>query len=379
MAIQKPYGVSIKNQIIDASQAYTIKWKTSGDTSSSFSIDVFKNIDGSSAWSLPRNYSFANSYTIPAQFVPNGWDYKLRVTVYDAIGNLAHSDYVIFTASSSPTITVDPIDTVTNHSYLFTGHYFQAENELLQSYTVNLYDSNKGLVGTSGILTDGLVQYLFDLLVTGFTYYVEFIVVSTKGLSTSSGLISFNVNYINPYLNMKLQGENIPDSAGIQLSWETIQIIGKTTSDPVYLNNEELDVVYGKVYFDEGFSIDNNFNLKMWFKEMITNVDLIHLKGSNGDLRVQFETDKRFHLYKEISGFTSHYASQQMNKGYFISPYQYVSNGEGNAFFLCLQQNNAMMDMVASSYNIIQSNSLSGTTFNQIATVTFNNESNVTF
>lgn len=382
MTIQKPYSISIKNMVIDANNSFLLSWKSSGNTSSSFSIDIFKNSDSTLAYSLPRTYSLATSYTIPARFVPNGQDYKMKVTVWDANSNTASSDYVIFTASTSPVITVDAIPTVTNHAYLFTAHYSQPENVTLQSYTVNLYDSNKALLNTSGVMTDGLVQYLFDLMKSGLTYYVEFVLTSSKGLTTSSGLISFNVQYDNPYLYMNLQGENIPDSAGIHLSWQVIQVIGKTTVAPTYLNNDEIDLRNGKVFFDEGFDIANNFTLKLWFRTILPNIDLIYLKGTNGVIRVQFQNDNRFHMYKEINGFTSHFATPELEGGvgYFISPYQYViDNKVVNSFFLGIQQNNGQMDL----YNEVQyssvGNTLNGLTFDQTIGETFDSLTNKTF
>lgn len=365
MSIQKPYALSIMNMTIDASQSYNLKWQTSGDTSSSFAINIYKNSDGTSAWSLPRTYSFATSYTIPANFVVNGQDYKVKVTVWNANSDTAYSDYVVFTASSSPVVTVDTIPTVTNHAYLFTGHYTQAESVSLKSYTVNLYNSNQILINTSGILTDGLVQYRFDLMKNGLSYYVEFILTSSKGLTTSSGLLPFSVAYENPYLYLQLTGENVPDKAGIHLSWQVVQVIGKTSVAPIYSNNDELNVTSGKVFFDEGFNIDNNFTLKLWFRDITSNVNLIYLKGANGVIRVQYQNDSKFHMYKEVNGFVSHYVSQIIN---------------GNEFFLCIQQINSSMDLYSEGYysNVLNS-SLNGVVFNQLNGVTFNTLNGKTF
>src|SRR5690606_24082293 len=47
-------------------------------------------------------------------------------------------------------------------------------------------------------------------------------------------------------------------------------IVGKSDSS-IFINNEKLDVTNGKkVYFDEGFNINNNFTLKLWI-ESVTN------------------------------------------------------------------------------------------------------------
>jgi hypothetical protein len=82
--IQKPYNLSIKNSIIDSNLPYKLSWQTSGDVSASFSISVYNNQTDALTWSLPRTFSQAMSYTIPANSFPNGVDYKISVTVWNS-------------------------------------------------------------------------------------------------------------------------------------------------------------------------------------------------------------------------------------------------------------------------------------------------------
>lgn len=350
MSIQKPYGININNQVVDCSKDYLLKWKTSGDTSSSFAVSVYKNSDSSLVWSLPRTYSYAMSYTIPAGSIPNGDVYQLVVQVWNSANQTASSQPVIFTASSSPVVTVDTIGTVANNSYLFTAHYLQAENDPLSTYTVNLYNSDNVLLNTSGTMTDGLMEYRFDGLKSGQSYSVEFIVTSKKGLTSTSGLISFDVVYDNPSMYFELDAENLSESASMKLTWKIRQVVGKTTVVPVYVNNDEIDVRGGSVYFDEGFEIVNDFTLKIWFREIAVDTDLIYLKGSNGSIRLQYKTtDKCFHIYKTVNGWKYHYTYyfDLGSLGVFITPYQYIEIGNSSSVFLAIQQKNARMDIIA--------------------------------
>lgn len=333
MSIQRPYNLSLRNQVIDANEDQILSWQTSGDTSASYSINIYNNADDTLAWSLARTYSFATSQTIPAGSIPNGGEYKVSVTVWNSNDQSATSGLVIFTTSSKPAVTVDAIGTVSHHSNMFTATYTQAENVELESYTVNLYNSDQVLINTSGLKTDGLLEHRFSLLKNDTSYFVEFTVRSKKGMTSSSGLIPFNVAYEAPAMYLTLGTENITEKAGIKLHWTVVQVIGKATVEPVYLDNgTTLDVRNGAVYFDEGFSVDKDFTLKIWFKSLVKNVDLIHLKGSNGKITVQYDDDNKFHMYREVSGFRSHYATGEV---------------VGSEFFLCVQQINNGMNLIS--------------------------------
>lgn len=331
MTIQKPYDLSIKNQIIDANLPYTLSWRTSGDTSASFAISIYNNSTNVLVWQLPRTYSLALSYTIPANSIPNGVEYKLEVIVWNSSDQSATSQFVVFTASTTPVVTVAPITTVGNHSNLFTATYTQAESDPISTYVANLYSSDQVLLKTSGVKTGSPLEHRFDLMKNDLTYYIEFVATSKKGLSDSSGLIQFTVVYDNPSMYFTLEAENIPDKASVKLKWELVQVIGKTNITPTYISGTKLDVRTGKVFFDEGFEIINDFTLKIWFEDIEPNVDLVYLRGSNGTIRVQYESDNMFHLYKTIGQYTSHYATGEV---------------VGNVIFLCVQSNNGKMNLV---------------------------------
>jgi hypothetical protein len=359
LTIQKPFNINIKDQLIDANEPYLLKWRTSGDISASFSIDIYRNDTDELAWSLPRTYSFALSYTIPALALLNGYDYKITITVWNGSDQSATSNFVVFSALSNPTVVVAEIGTVKNQTNEFIAYYEQTELDPLSYYTVKLYDENQTLIRTSKNLTDNAMRYTFDLLQNETSYFIEFTVVSKKGLQATSGLIPFQVKYENLDLYFKVDAENIPESASIKLHWAVNQIIGKTDVKQEYINGEELDIRKGKVYFDEGFEIDRNFSLKMWIRETVKEVDLVNLKGSNGSIRVQLGEDDRFHMYKEINGFNYHYASEQV---------------EGIQWFLYIQQIDGRMNISAESEvlasEVIQT--IEGKTFNDLGSIKIN-------
>jgi hypothetical protein len=362
--IQKPYGINLKDQIIDRNADYLLRWSTSGDVSTSFSINIYNLDDDSLVWSLPRTYSLALSYTLPANALSIGSKYKINITVWNSNEQSATSNFVTFSAMSKPVISVTPIETVANHSYLFTATYTQAEGIPLSYYVVNLYDSNQKLFKTSGIKTDGLLEQRFELLKNGTNYYIEFKVTAKQGLTVSSGLIPFTVTYENPSMYFQLSANPVTETASVKLDWKIMQVIGKTSIKPRYINGSMLDVRGGKLFFDEGFEIENDFTLKIWFQHLVKDVDVIYFQGLNGHIRVQYKSDNRFHLYKQINGYNYHYSSNEI---------------DSDGVFLCLQQKNSRMDMYTEITDAIEIISIKDKTFEQLNGFTFSQLSNSTF
>jgi hypothetical protein len=125
-----------------------------------------------------------------------------------------------------------------------------------------------------------------------------------------------------------------------------------------------LDVRGGKLFFDEGFEIENDFTLKIWFQHLVKDVDVIYFQGLNGHIRVQYKSDNRFHLYKQINGYNYHYSSNEI---------------DSDGVFLCLQSKNGRMDMYTEITDAIQIPSIVGKTFGELEGVTFGDLDNTIF
>lgn len=350
--------------MIDRNSDIILRWQTSGDTSASFAINIYNLEDDNLVWSLSRTFSLALSYTIPANSLLIGSKYKINITVWNSNDESATSNFVTFSAMSKPVITVTPIETVANHAYLFTATYTQAESVPLSTYVVNLYDSNQKLFKTSGIKTDGLLEQRFELLKNGTEYYIEFIVTAKEGLTVSSGLIPFTVTYENPSMYFELAANQVPEVAGVKLDWKIMQVIGKTSIMPRYIDGNKLDMRGGKLFYDEGFEIENDFTLKIWFEHLVKNVDVIYLQGLNGHIRVQYKSDNRIHLYKRINGFNYHYSSNEI---------------DSKGIFLCLQSKNGRIDMTTEIIPALEIPSIVGKTFGELSGITFGELANTIF
>ena len=337
MAIQKPYNLSLSGQTIDGNEINVLSWKVSGSISVAFSISVLKNSDNSLVWSLPKTSSYATQYSIPAGSIPNGNEYKLSVTVWDDTGASAVSDYIIFQTSSRPTVVVNTIGTVSSPSYTFSAVYTQNELIPIRSWIAYLYDLNGNKLLDSGIQTSSTLSWLVNNLQSEKSYYVEFQVTSNKGLTGSSGKILFNVLYTAPQVNVSLTAENV-ENAGIKLSMYVIQIIGiAEPSPPIYLNNTKIDLTANgsRMYFQNGFSLEKDFTLKLWIENPANREKLLVLNGINGTIWLEYHIiDNKFYLYKQIenSSIIVTYESKPV-----------ISNN----YFVCIQQIGDNMTLIA--------------------------------
>ncbi|WP_372011310.1 hypothetical protein NBRC13296_12080 [Paenibacillus chitinolyticus] len=323
MPIQKPYNINLKGNTVDAKDSIKVSWQSSGDMSTAFEVRIYRNQDNNLIYDSGRITSFAKTYPLPAFALPNGYEMKVQVTIWDSGNNFAVSDTEIFQTSSRPNVLVSPIGIVSSQSYEFSASYIQSEDVPLRSWIAFLYNKDKTLISQSNVRTSPPLVYLINYLKSGSSYFIEFQVTSNKGAVGTSGLIPFSVSYLQPDISINLEAKNIKN-AGVQLSWKTIQIIGNTTKQPIYLNAEKLDLRDDVFTFTDGFHVDKDFTLKLWFEDIKSYTDLLVLKGQNGIMTLQYwDEDQRFHLFREVYNYRSHYASQPLT---------------GSGYFLCIQQ-----------------------------------------
>lgn len=311
MAIQKPYDISIKGSTVDAKEDINITWKVSGDLQSSFQVQILNNSSGTLIYSSSVISSYSNRYILPKDKLANGAEYKINITVWSLDGSTAKSNNEIFQTSSRPKVTISMPSEIYNQSYNFQAQYTQNESVKVRSWNAFLYDENRVNVASSGIKTSQTIEYLFSNMNTEKTYYIEFTATSEKGLVGTTGLIPFYVIYSKPNVFVKLNAEN-GENAGIELSWNVIQIIGYGENYS-FVEGEKVDVRNGFVQFEEGFTVESDFTLKIWFKNPTKNIDLVKLFGLTGSINLQLFNDNSFRLFKEVNGYKSCYGANPIN------------------------------------------------------------------
>ena len=268
MSIQIPFNLTPKGGVaIDCNEDNIFRWSVSGAIQTHFSLEFRNNATDAVLHTIAKTPGYSHSYTLPSSTIANGLEIKYKLQVWDENNNTATSDWEIFQSSSRPTVTVispTEFSTVESQSYLFEASYSQTELVDLSTWQFFLYDSSQIKIVQSDLQTEETLEYLYDGLQSNETYFIEFQATSEKGLTGTSGLIEFTTQFIQPQMLSELQAENV-DNAGIKLQWQVIQIIGNGENHS-FIEDEKVDVTEGKVWFDQGFNIDNNFTLKVWLE-----------------------------------------------------------------------------------------------------------------
>ena len=334
--IQKPYNINLRGTTIDGSESNKITWQVSGDIQVAFKIDILSNVDNSLIFTTNKISTYNLKYIISPSTLLNGNEYKIEITVYNESDQSATSDTEIFQTSTRPIITVSIIGTINSFSYNFSATYTQAENEPLRNYIIYLYNVDKNMIGQSNIKTILPMEHLFSGFEPEKIYYIEFQATSSKGLTSTTGLVEFDVFYLRPKMNINLEAKNI-HNAGIELSWYIVQIIGETDGSQ-FINNEKIDTTDGtKVNFNEGFEIEDNFTLKLWIEQpyqsnVVDQVNLVKLNGVNGTLYLQYWDNNKFHMWKDVNGLKSHWVSEEVT---------------GVSFYVFIQQINKDINIIS--------------------------------
>lgn len=279
-------------------------------------LEIQKNSDNTQVY-LNKIDSFLFSHTIIANSLSNSQEYKVRIRTYDINSNYSDwSDWVTFWCFAPAIVLITNINNVNNQTFTFLGNY--TSDDVLNSYKFILYDQNNILIQTFDKKFDGLLQQEITGLDNGVTYKLELLTTSVNGLQGTSGKLSFTPSYIQPRLNSVLTLENIPNQGAVSVTANVIQIIGQTypTSGVTltYESNDIVDLTDGnQVIFDEGFTCDSNFIMKIWCKTLTDNQTFLTLYGDYG--RIEFKLyQNKIHAYKYYNNcdICSHFASNEL-------------------------------------------------------------------
>jgi hypothetical protein len=272
MAILKPSNISPNNISVDATSQIVVSWRNDGDRQYFSSITVYDNDLNTVAYSTNKASNLNAFQIIPANSLVNGKVYKQQITVWNLQDQSASSDWIVFKCSSAPVVEFSNLTAdaeILNNNYLFQGTYTQAESVAIKSWQIILYDMVNNILEMSNETYSAEIEYRFSGFKNDTEYQIELQAKSQDGLLASTGKIAFTVRYEVPPVSINLEAENIAEKAAVRLQWNIVQVIGKAENYS-YVDNEKLDVTNGRVYFDDGFNIDNNFTLKVWVESLPT-------------------------------------------------------------------------------------------------------------
>lgn len=294
MALTRP---TLLTQVaFDATQAQTFYFTVTGTSSQIVSNQLtIRNQDTNEIVYQEKQENFKYEHIVNANELTNSTYYNATISVFDAEGNQSPVSVPIqFWCYTTPTIQFSNIPSsgiISNSLFNFQFTYEQNENEPINSYVINLFNSSQVQIATSGVqyADTGTPPYNGSYTFTGFenntVYYVQLTVTTLEGTIISTGLQQFTVQYDRPDLFTLVQLANNCEEGYITLTSNIILIGGTSNPDPpTYINNQEVDLTENGswVQWNDGFSITGDMLARAWFRSPNPYTTIAQFSNTNG-------------------------------------------------------------------------------------------------
>ena len=322
MALTQPtlYTVSAFDATNDENFIFNV---IGGDQVTGSILTIKNNITLETVYTGTQN-SFKLVFVLPANTLINGTYYQAFIQTKNAAGQTSIASNIIqFYCFSQPEITFTNIPkTINNSSFNFEATYTQSQNELLNTYSFNLYSLSNNLLSTSGILYNQSsslpisLNYIFSGFNNNSQYYIQVSGVTAHGMNVESEKVLINISYENPTVFNTLYLNNNCNEGYITIISNLIAIDGQSNpSPPVYINNESVDLtqIGSWVKWNQGYSFDTNYNMGIWGKNFIPNSTILQFSNINNDKILINYNEKNNQVCVELYAFNSNW-----NTGYYI-------------------------------------------------------------
>lgn len=233
-------------------------------------------------------------HTIPTSSgLVNGTLYNVSVKVTDNNGvDSEWSDVALFYCFSTPTFKINITDgqIIQSQTYGVDITYLQAEGELLQSYRVMVFGSNRD------IIYDSNNRYILDTVrITNLQdnnhYYIVATGETVNGMYVSTDEIEFFADFIKSEAYFILDLQNMYNTGGVYMKSNIISVEGTSDSEVIYIDNEIADLTNNIVHFNKEFSISEDFSLLIKGKQFQPGKQIIRLAGNDEVITVIYRYD----------------------------------------------------------------------------------------
>lgn len=255
----------------DARQTYEASFHLLGAQSYSNEIIIRQANNLNTAYTMTignGSQVVPSGFQIPGGTLRNGIRYGVRARACSVLGEWSSwSTEVFFYCFSVPTLEISNIPStniIGSSSFTATASYTQDEGEGLQSFTFYLYDRNKVLLSSSGLLYNTQnIRHTYSSLENGSKYYLRVTGTTVHNMSCDSGFVEVNAEYVRPSSQSALYLTNYPDLGYITVR-TNVSVVEYDGSDIYYYHNGWIDLRPKPLPYDGGFEINGDFT--MWVK-----------------------------------------------------------------------------------------------------------------
>lgn len=205
------------------------------------------------------SFKYEHPIDLSLSTMENGNQYIAYIIVFDKDGTPSELQSIgtPFYCFSTPTFQFTNItdgQIIRNSTFRVNCQYAQSEGELLDSWSIVLYDHSKMELSSTGVVyeTEDL-SYLTPMLNNKTTYYLRAIGKTVHGILVDTGYLEISVTYDISSLFSLIELTNLPDIGAIQLRSNIIASEGHTGKTPVFLGGEFIDLRDDYVKYTEGF------------------------------------------------------------------------------------------------------------------------------
>lgn len=331
MALTRP---TLLSQVaFDATQPQTFSFVVS-DSSAQIVANqlIIRNQETNDIVYQEKQETFKYEHVVNANELTNGTYYNAVISVFDAEDNESPASIPIqFWCYSTPNLTLTNIPStniIANSSFTFEFSYAQAQNEPINSYTFNLFNSSQVQISTSGLqyATEGTPPFTGSYTFTGFenstVYYIQVTATTLEGTIVTTPLQQFTVEYVRPDLFTLVQLVNNCDEGYITITSNIVLIEGSSNPDPpTYIDNKEVDLTENGswVNWDDGFNITGNMLTRAWFRKPNPYTTLIQFSNTSGQvIKVNYMLGYENIEATDLKAYVEMYVESMTDMPYYI-------------------------------------------------------------
>lgn len=312
MALTRP--ILYTTVAFDASQEHTFIFNVvGGDQVTKNRLTIIRQSDNSIVYQSIQE-GFAYNHIVQANSLVNGVYYSAYIETYNYENDISSpSDSIQFYCYSTPIFAFQnfPISGIINNSsFNFEVYYNQEENEILNSYIFNLYNSQGSLVSTSGTLYNThttlpiLISYIFSGLEDNTNYYIQVNGITIQGTQISTPMQLFYVQYTQPSVYSVIELNNNCEGGYITLKSNLREIDGVSNPEnPIYVDDDtaiDLTGVGNYVLWDSGYSINGDFTASLWGHDFNEDSTIITMENENTILTIKYRKNEDNFYYVEL-------------------------------------------------------------------------------
>lgn len=282
----------------DATQQATFTFTVQGSSTQVVANQlIIRDQDTNDIVYQEKQETFTYTHVVNADELTNGTYYNAVVSTFDAYDNESQASVPIqFWCYTTPTLEFTNIPSsniVANASFNFEFTYDQNENEPLNSYVVNLYNSFQTQISTSGTqYTNSTTvpfngSYLFSGFDNATVYYIQVVGTTVEGTVVSTPMQQFTVQYIRPDTFTLVQLTNNCDEGYITIQSNIVLIEGESNPDPpTYIDNQEVNLTDEGSYvqWNQGYSITGDMLTRMWFRDPNPYTQILQFSNTSGQI-----------------------------------------------------------------------------------------------